>query len=69
MPRTLERILAPLSLQDLSDLCNRLGAPVGGVLTPISDEDAREVFLSALHMLGEWAREEADLPPISDRQS
>lgn len=66
MSRSLEDILAPLSLQDLSDLCDRLGAPVGGVLTPITDEAARKVFISALKMLGEWAREEADLPPITD---
>jgi hypothetical protein len=66
MSRTLEDILAPLSLQDLSDLCDRLGAPVGGVLMPISDEAARRVFISALKMLGEWAREEADLPPLKD---
>jgi hypothetical protein len=66
MSRTLEEILAPLSLRDLSILCDRLGAPVGGVITPISDEDARRVFLSALGMLGEWAREEAGLPPIQD---
>jgi hypothetical protein len=62
MSRSLEEILAPLSLQDLSELCDRLGAPVGGVLTPISDETARKVFISALKMLREWAREEADLP-------
>lgn len=66
MSRPLEEILAPLSLQDLSELCDRLGAPVGGVLTPITDEAARRVFLSALKMLGEWAREEAGLPPIAD---
>jgi hypothetical protein len=68
MSRTLEDILAPLSLQDLSELCDRLGAPVGGVLTPISDDAARRVFISALKMLGEWAREEAGLPPIADSQ-
>jgi hypothetical protein len=66
MSRTLEVILAPLSLQDLSDLCGRLGAPVGGVLSPISDETARKVFSAALKMLGEWAREEAGLPPLGD---
>ena len=66
MSRTLEEILSPLSLQDLSDLCDRLGAPVGGVLTPISDETARKVFISALKMLGERAREEAGLPPLAD---
>jgi hypothetical protein len=38
---------------------------VGGVLIPISDETARKVFISALKMLGGWAREEADLPPIA----
>jgi hypothetical protein len=64
MRRSLEELLAPLSLQDLSDLCDLLGAPVGGVLTPISDENARKVFLAAIKMLGEWAREEAGLPPI-----
>jgi hypothetical protein len=66
MSRTLEEILAPLSLKDLSDLCDRLGAPVGGVLTPITDEAARRVFISALKMLGEWAREEAGLPPVDE---
>jgi hypothetical protein len=64
MSRSLEELLAPLSLQDLSDLCDRLGAPIGGVLTPITDEAARRVFISALKMLGEWAQEEAGLPPI-----
>jgi hypothetical protein len=66
MSRTLEESLAPLSIQDLADLCNRLGAPVGGVLTPINNKTARRVVISALKMLGEWAREEADLPPIAD---
>lgn len=66
MSRSLEEILAPLSLQDLSELCDRLGAPVGGVLTPISDDAARKGFLSALKMLGEWAREEAGLPALED---
>jgi hypothetical protein len=66
MSRTLEEILAPLSLHDLSDLCDRLGAPVGGILTPINEESARRVFIAALKMLGEWAREEAGLPPIND---
>jgi hypothetical protein len=66
MSRTPDEILAPLSLEDLSDLCDRLGAPVGGVLTPIGDEVARKVFISALKMLGEWARAEAELPPIAD---
>jgi hypothetical protein len=66
MSRTLEELLAPLSLQDLSDLCDRRGAPVGGVRTPITDEAARKVFLSALQMLGESAREEAGLPPLTD---
>jgi hypothetical protein len=68
MSRPLEEILAPLSTQDLSELCDRLGAPVGGVFTPISDETARKVFISALKMLGEWAREEAGLPPLSEEQ-
>jgi hypothetical protein len=66
MSRSIEDILAPLSLEDLSELCDRLGAPVGGVLTPITDENARRVFISALKMLGEWAREEAGLPPITE---
>jgi hypothetical protein len=39
---------------------------VGGVFTPISDETARKVFISALKMLGEWAREEAGLPPLRE---
>src|SRR5262245_52930713 len=43
MSRTLKELWAPLSIRDLSDLCDRLGAPVGGVFTPISDESAREV--------------------------
>src|SRR5258708_4141841 len=64
MSRTGEEILTPLSLQDLSELCDRLGAPVGGVLTPIGEAAARRVFLAALNMLGEWARQAADLPPI-----
>lgn len=68
MSRTLEDILAPLSLQDLSELCDRLSAPVGGVLTPISDDAARRVFISALKMLGERAREEAGLPPTTEDQ-
>lgn len=66
MNRSLEEILATLSLEDLSDLCDLLGAPVGGVVTPISDEVARRVFISALKMLGEWAREEAGLPPTAE---
>jgi hypothetical protein len=66
MSGTLEESLAPLSLQDLSDLRDRLGAPVGGVLTPITDQQARKVFISAVKMLGGWAREEADLPPLAD---
>lgn len=65
MVRTLEELLAPLSVRDLADLCDRLGAPVGGVITPISDENARKVFISALRMLGEWAREAAELPPLA----
>jgi len=36
------------------------------VLIPINDENARKVFISALKMLGEWARQEAKLPPIGD---
>jgi hypothetical protein len=68
MNRPLEEILALLSLQDLSDLCDRLAAPVGGVLTPITDEAARKVFISALKMLGEWAREEAGLPPLESER-
>jgi len=66
MSLMIEEILAPLSLGDLSDLCDRLGAPVGGVLTPISDERARRVFIAALKMLGEWARGEAGLYPVND---
>jgi hypothetical protein len=42
-----------LSLQSLFEFCDRLGAPVGSVVTPFSDETARTVFLVALTMLGE----------------
>ena len=64
--RTIEELLGPLSTVDLADLCDHLGAPVGGVLTPTSDAAARRVFIAALKMLGDFARQEAGLPVLGD---